>query len=372
MIIGIPKEIKTAENRISLVPVGAEQLVAHGHTVLVEKDAGVGSGFNDEMYSNAGAEIVAKGEDIWARAEMIIKVKEPLPREYPLIREGQAIFTYFHFAASEDLTKGILARKCVAIAYETIEDEACRLPLLIPMSEVAGRMAVQEGAKYLEFHGGGRGLLLSGVPGVSPGEVVILGGGIVGTNAAKMASGLGANVKILDVNLDRLRYLDDVMPKNVKTLISNPDTIRTSIAEADLLIGAVLLPGGKAPCLVTRDMLKLMKPRTVIVDVAVDQGGCIETIHPTTHTDPVYFEEGVLHYAVANMPGAVPYTSTLALTNATLPYMIRLADQGYEAACRDDSGLAKGINMIDGKVTYRAVAEAFDLEYTPLQEVLDI
>lgn len=370
MIVGVPKEIKTAENRVSMVPVGAELLVEHGHRVLVETNAGVGSSFTDEMYREAGAEIVADAAEVWNHADMIVKVKEPLPEEYPLIREGQVVFTYFHFAASKDLTHGVMDRKCIAIAYETIEDENGQLPLLIPMSEVAGRMAVQEGAKYLEYHGGGRGLLLGGVPGVSPGEVVILGGGVVGTNAAMMAAGLGAKVTLLDINLNRLRYLNEVMPANVVTLASNPENIRQGLVKADLLIGAVLIPGGKAPHLVTRDMLHLMKPRSVIVDVAVDQGGCIETIRPTTHTDPVYYEEGVLHYAVANMPGAVPHTSTLALTNATLPYVRMLADEGWEAMCKRNPGCALGVNMLEGKLTCEAVAEAFDLEYTPLDEVM--
>jgi alanine dehydrogenase len=370
MIIGVPKEIKTAENRVGMVPVGVEMLTKHGHKVYVEKNAGVGSSFSDDMYVEAGAEILDTADQVWDVAEMIIKVKEPLAEEYPRIKKDQVVFTYFHFAADEALTRGVLERECVAIAYETIEDTRGALPLLIPMSEVAGRMSVQEGAKYLEHHGGGRGLLLGGVPGVNPGEVCIIGGGVVGTNAAMMAAGLGARVTILDVNLDRLRYLAEVMPANVTTLHSNPANIRACLEKADLLVGAVLIPGGKAPHLVTRDMLKLMKTRAVIVDVAVDQGGCIETIKPTTHTDPVYYVDDVLHYAVANMPGAVPHTSTLALTNATMPFAIKLANEGYEAMAKADPGFAKGINMINGKITYKAVAEAFDMDYTPLEDVM--
>ncbi|MFH1862715.1 MAG: alanine dehydrogenase [bacterium] len=371
MIIGVPKEIKADENRVALQPVGAEILCRYGHQVLVQQDAGVGSGFEDAEYREAGAEIVETPAEIFKRAEMIIKVKEPLASEYPLIRKDQIVFTYFHFAASEELTKAMMNSGAICIAYETMESEDGSLPLLVPMSEVAGRMATQEGAKYLERTQGGRGLLLGGVPGVAPGEVVILGGGVVGTNSAKMAAGLGAHVTIMDINLERLRYLDDVMPANVDTLMSNPANIRTMIAKADLLIGAVLIPGAKAPHLVTRDMLKLMKPGSVIVDVAVDQGGCIETCQPTTHADPVYTIDGVLHYCVANMPGAVPYTSTIALTNATLPYVLEIAELGYKTAVLESDEILTGINVIDGKVTHPGVAEAFNLTYTPITDVID-
>lgn len=371
MIIGVPKEIKTNENRIALVPAGAETLKRNGHTVLVQRNGGEGSGFSDEDYENAGAEIVDTPEEIFQRAEMIIKVKEPLPQEYGLIRKGQILFTYFHFAASEGLTEAMLQSGAICIAYETVEAKDGSLPLLIPMSEVAGRMAVQEGAKYLEKSFGGRGILLSGIPGVKPASVVILGGGVVGTNAAKMAAGLGANVTILDVNLDRLRYLDDVMPKNVMTVKSDPFTIRESISQADLVVGAVLIAGAKAPKLVTRDMLKLMKKGSVIVDVAVDQGGCVETIKPTTHQDPTYVIDDVIHYGVANMPGAVPMTSTIGLTNATLPYAVELANKGYLKAIKENEELAKGVNIIDGKITYKGVADAFKLPYHDLKTVLN-
>lgn len=370
MIIGVPKEIKSAENRVALQPSGAEILVADKHTVLVEKVAGAGSGFKDEDYVKSGAEIVESPAEIFRRSDMIIKVKEPLDPEYPMMRRGQIMFTYFHFASSELLTREVLKTGSIAIAYETMLDENNQLPLLIPMSEVAGRMATQEGAKYLERLMGGRGILLGGVPGVEPAEVVILGGGIVGTNAAKVATGMGASVTILDVNLQRLRELDDFMPKNVDTIASNPENIRIYIARADLLIGAVLIPGAKAPKLVTREMLKLMKPGAVIVDVAVDQGGCIETIHPTTHGDPVYEVEGVMHYGVANMPGAVPFTSTKALTNATFPFTRLLAKSGWEEAARISREIKTGVNMVEGKTTCEAVAEAFNLKYTPIDNFL--
>jgi alanine dehydrogenase len=370
MIVGVPKEIKANENRVAMTPVGVEVMVHHGHTVLVEKGAGLGSGLQDEDYRRSGGEVVNDPKLIYRRADMIVKVKEPLPQEYDLIREGQVVFTYFHFAASRELTEAMIRSRCVAIAYETVQKADGSLPLLIPMSEVAGRMAVQEGAKCLEKVSGGKGILLSGVPGVEPAHVVILGGGVVGMNAAKMAAGMGAQVTILDINLERLRYLDDVMPKNVRTLISNPETIRKSIAQADLVIGAVLIPGAKAPKLITRDMLKLMKPGSVIVDVAVDQGGCVETIRPTTHADPTYVVDGVIHYGVANMPGAVPMTSTIALTNATLPYALKLANLGYRKAIETDPELAKGVNIYFGKVTHKGVAEAFDLPYVPLEEAM--
>ncbi len=372
MIIGVPREIKEAEARVAMPPSGVETLVAEGHEVIVEAGAGLGSGFTDEEFAQVGAQITPSAEAVWRQGEMIVKVKEPLPQEWPYISPGQVIFTYFHFAASEELTLGVLKTGCVAITYETVTRDNGELPLLIPMSEVAGRMAVQEGAKYLEARMGGRGVLLGGVPGVLPGEVVILGGGVVGTNAAKMAAGLGASVTILDIDLERLRYLDDVMPKNVHTLKSNPRNIRDSIARADLLIGAVLIPGAKAPRLVTREMLKLMKPRSVVVDVSVDQGGCIETIRPTTHTDPIYVVDDVVHYGVANMPGAVPLTSTLALTNATMPYVSQIAARGYRQAAMDNREILTGINMVDGKVTWDGVAEAFGLPFTPIEEALGL
>jgi alanine dehydrogenase len=361
MIVGVPKEIKTAENRVALVPAGAESLVSDGHTVLVERHGGVGSGFPDEAYRTVGAQIVDTAEEIWKRADMICKVKEPIEPEWPRMRRGQVIFTYFHFAASEPLTRAVIASGCVAIAYETVQLATGELPLLTPMSEVAGRMAVQEGAKYLEKVAGGSGILLGGVPGVVPGEVAIIGGGVVGTNSAKMAAGLGAHVTLLDVSLDRLRYLADVLPANVDLVYSNRHNLLDALRKADLVVGAVLLPGAKAPKLVTRADLKLMKPGSVVVDVAVDQGGCIETIHPTTHENPTYIVDGIVHYAVANMPGGVPRTSTLALTNATFPYAKRLARQGWKAACHADRALFLGLNVIEGKVVYPGVAEAFTL-----------
>ena len=370
MIVGVPKEIKADEHRIALLPVGAEELVARKHEVLVEKNAGLESGYPDDSYRAAGARILETPREIYERAEMILKVKEPLRSEYELLRPGQIVFTYFHFAASEELTKAVLGSRCVAIAYETVERPDRELPLLTPMSEVAGRMAIQEGARFLEYRSGGSGILLGGVPGVPPGMVTILGGGVVGTNAAKMAAGLGGDVFILDINLERLRYLDDIMPKNVRTLMSNPANVRDCISRSDLVVGAVLIPGGRAPWLVTREMLVLMHPRSVIVDVAVDQGGCIETSRPTTHEDPIYDVDGIIHYCVANMPGAVPRTSTIALTNATLPYAKLLADHGWQAAVRRHPDLAKGVNMVDGKITYEAVAQAFGMTYTPLREML--
>lgn len=361
MIVGVPKEIKTAENRVALVPAGAEALVGDGHTVLVEQGAGLGSGFADDAYRAVGATIAGSVDEVWAKAEMILKVKEPIEPEWKRIRQGQVVFTYFHFAASEPLTKAILASGCVAIAYETVQLPTGELPLLTPMSEVAGRMAVQEGAKYLEKVFGGSGILLGGVPGVLPAEVVVIGGGVVGTNAAKMAAGLGAHVTLLDISLDRLRYLSDVLAPNVDLLYSNRHNILEQIRKADLVIGAVLLPGAKAPNLVKRADLKVMKPGSVIVDVAVDQGGCIETTKATTHEQPTYVVDGIIHYAVANMPGGVPRTSTLALTNATFPYAKRLAKRGWQQACRDDHSLFLGLNVIGGKVVYPGVAEAFGL-----------
>jgi alanine dehydrogenase len=370
MIIGVPKEIKTNENRIALVPAGCELLVANGHRVSVERGAGAGSGFSDEQYLTAGATILETAEEVWATAELIMKVKEPIAVEWPRMRRGQVIYTYFHFAAAEDLTRAVIESGAIAIAYETVQLPNGELPLLTPMSEVAGRMAVQEGAKYLEKVHGGRGVLLGGVPGVAPAKVVIIGGGVVGINAAKMAAGLGANVTILDISLERLRYLDDVLPANVKTIYSNRFNILEAIERADLVVGAVLLPGAKAPHLVTRADLKRMQPGAVIVDVAVDQGGCVETIHATTHENPTYFVDGILHYGVANMPGGVPRTSTLALTNATLPYGVRLAKKGWSTACREDRSLALGLNVVEGKVVYPGVAEAFGLPLTPLEAVL--
>lgn len=364
MIIGVPAEVKTDEYRVSMVPAGVETLVKSGHQVLVHAGAGVGTGVPDAEYAEHGAEIVASADEVWARSDIIVKVKEPTPEEYPKVRPGQVIFTYFHFAASEALTRAMMSRGAVCIAYETIQEEDGSLPLLTPMSEVAGRMAIQEGAKYLERPQEGRGILLSGVPGVPPASIVILGAGVVGTNAAKIAAGIGALVTILDVNVDRLRYLDDVMPQNVFTLYSNAFNIRKSLSEADLLIGAVLLRGDRAPVLVSREMLKLMKPRAVIVDVAVDQGGCVETIRPTTHTDPTYMVDGILHYGVANMPGAVAGTSTYALTNVTLPYLRELADKGWRRACRENPNLAKGLNVAEGHCVFEPIADLFDLRLT--------
>ncbi|MFQ5648478.1 MAG: alanine dehydrogenase [bacterium] len=369
MRIGVPKEIKANENRVAVIPAGVELLKSTGHSVLVQTGAGVGSGFTDKDYREAGAEIISALQEIYERSEMIIKVKEPLPSEYPLIRQGQIMFTYFHFAASLKLTQAMMQSKCIAIAYETVQDAAGNLPLLVPMSEVAGRMAIQEGARYLEKMHGGKGILLGGVPGVEPARVVILGGGVVGTNAAKIAAGLGARVAILDINLDRLRYLDDVMPKNVMTIMSNPSNIRQAISEADLVVGAVLIPGAKAPSLITKNMLRLMKKGSVLVDVAVDQGGCVETIKPTTHEDPIYEIDGVIHYGVANMPGAVPMTSTKALTNATLPYAIEIANHGFPAIIHRNEEIAKGINMVDGQITFKGVADAFGLPYKNLYEI---
>lgn len=370
MIIGVPKEIKTNENRIALTPAGALELTKRGHTVYIQKDAGFGSGFEDSEYTMAGAEILPSIEEVYSKSEMIVKVKEPIAEEYDLITEDQLVFTYFHFASYEPLTEAMIKSKSICLAYETVEMPDRSLPLLTPMSEVAGRMAIQEGAKYLEQPSKGRGILLGGVPGVEPGKVLVLGGGIVGTQSARMAAGMGAQVTILDINLNRMRYLNDVMPPNVVTLYSNELTIRTLIKTHDLIVGAVLVPGAKAPKLITRDMLKEMKPGTVLVDVAVDQGGCFETTRPTTHTDPVYIIDDVVHYCVANMPGAVPYTSTRALTNATLPYTIRLAELGWQEACRRDLSLKLGLNIIRGEVVYQGVAEAFGLPYTPVDNFL--
>ena len=365
MIIGIPKEIKNNENRVGMTPAGVAELTRRGHQVYVQHEAGQNSGFADEAYVAVGAGILPTIEETYARAEMIVKVKEPIAPEYGLIRPGQVLFTYFHFAADRTLTEAMLKSGAVCLAYETVEKADHSLPLLIPMSEVAGRMSVQEGARFLERPQGGKGILLGGVPGVRPARVLILGGGTVGTNAAWMAAGLGAEVTIADINLDRLRYLSEIMPKNVTTLYSSGHNIRTELPTTDLVIGSVLIPGDKAPHLITRDMLPLMKPGSVLVDVAIDQGGCFETSHPTTHSEPVYTLDGIVHYAVANIPGAVPYTSTLALTNATQPYTIALAGKGWKQACQDDPALALGLNVVEGKVTYKAVADLFGLPYEP-------
>lgn len=370
MIIGVPKEIKDYENRVALTPAGALELTKRRHTVYVQSTAGVGSGFSDEEYVSAGARILPTIEEVYSIAEMIIKVKEPIEREYKLVKKDQLVFTYFHFASYEPLTRAMIDSGAICLAYETVELPDRSLPLLVPMSEVAGRMAIQEGAKYLEKPIKGRGVLLGGVPGVAPGKVLILGGGIVGTQAAKMAAGLGAEVIIMDVSLPRLRYLSDIMPPNVITVYSNEYNIRQHIKDADLIVGAVLIPGAKAPNLITRDMLKLMRPGTVLVDVAVDQGGCIETCTPTTHANPTFIIDDVVHYCVANMPGAVPYTSTNALTNATLPYAIQLADKGWQEACRQNASLKLGLNVLKGTVVYEGVAEAFGLEWEKVDKFL--
>ena len=370
MIIGVPKEIKNNENRVALTPAGATELTKRGHEVYVQATAGIGSGFTDNDYVNAGAKMLPAIDEVYAIAEMIIKVKEPIESEYSLIKENQLLFTYFHFASYEPLTDAMIKSKSVCLAYETVEKEDRSLPLLVPMSEVAGRMATQEGAKYLEKPLKGKGILLGGVPGVKPAKVLVIGGGIVGTQAAKMAAGLGSDVIIMDLSLDRLRYLDDIMPANVRTVMSNEYNIREFIKTADLIVGAVLIPGAVAPKLITRDMLKTMQPGTVLVDVAVDQGGCIETCKPTTHEDPTFIIDDVIHYCVANMPGAVPYTSTMALTNATLPYALQLANKGWEKACSDNTDLKKGLNVIKGDVVYKAVADAFGLPYTDIAKYI--
>ncbi len=370
MVIGVPKEIKNNENRVALTPAGVKELVKRGHQVFVQTQAGIGSGFEDRDYQANGATLLPTIGDVYAQSEMIIKVKEPIAEEYGLIRSDHLLFTYFHFASSFELTQAMLNSGAVCIAYETVEKPDKSLPLLVPMSEVAGRMAIQEGAKYLERPMGGRGILLGGVPGVRPAKVLILGGGVVGVNAAKMAAGLGADVTIMDINVQRLRYLSEIMPANVKTLVSNEYNIRECIKDHDLIVGGVLLPGAKAPHLITRDMLSSMRPGTVLVDVAVDQGGCFETTRPTTHQEPIFVVDGVIHYCVANMPGAVPYTSTLALTNVTLPYAIQLADMGWKAACAASKELSLGINIIHGHVVYKGVADAFGLPYHDVQSFL--
>ncbi|WBU90279.1 alanine dehydrogenase [Cellulophaga omnivescoria] len=362
MIVGIPQEIKNNESRVGMTPAGVFELVKNKHTVYVQSGAGLGSGFSNNDYQQAGAAILDTIAQVYAMSDMIVKVKEPIEEEYDLIREGQILFTYFHFASSEALTKAMIKQKAICIAYETVEDNDGTLPLLTPMSEVAGRMAIQQGAKYLEKPVKGRGVLLGGVPGVAPGKVLVLGAGVVGVQAAKMAAGLGAHVTILDVNMKRLRYVNDVMPPHVTTEFSNEFNIRKHIKTHDLIIGGVLLKGAKAPNLITRDMLKEMKPGTVIVDVAVDQGGCVETTKPTTHEDPIYIIDDVVHYSVANMPGAVPYTSTMALTNVTLPYTLKLANLGWQAACEQDASLQKGLNIVSGKIVYSEILEAFGWE----------
>ncbi len=369
MIIGVPKEIKNNENRVAMTPAGTKEFIKQGHPVYVQSTAGEGSGFSDESYVEAGAQILPTIEDVYEIAEMIVKVKEPIEPEYKLIKKDQLVFTYFHFASSEPLTMAMIESGSVCLAYETVETANRSLPLLVPMSEVAGRMAIQQGAKYLEKPLKGRGILLGGVPGVKPARVAILGGGIVGTQAAKMAAGLGADVTILDINLNRLRQLEDIMPANVRTVFSNEYNILHEAKRSDLIVGAVLIPGAKAPNLITREMLKYLKPGSVLVDVAVDQGGCIETCTPTTHENPTFIIDDVVHYCVANMPGAVPYTSTLALTNATLPYALQLANKGWVNACKQNRELELGLNVVNGKVVYQAVAEAFDLEYTPVYDV---
>ncbi|MGB5985572.1 MAG: alanine dehydrogenase [Desulfobacterales bacterium] len=370
MIVGILKEIKAEENRVAMTPAGVEVMIHNGHTVLVEQGAGMGSGFADEAYVNAGAEIVATPQKIYARAQMVMHVKEPLAPEYDLIREDQIVFTYLHLAAAEELTQALIRRKSINIAYETIQKSDGSLPLLTPMSEVAGRMAIQQGAKYLEMAQGGHGVLLGGVPGVDPGTVLVIGGGVVGINAAKMACGLGAKVYVLDMNLERLRYLSDVMPANCFPLMASPAAIRKYVKEADVVVGAVLVAGAKAPKLVSRDLLKTMKKGAVLVDVAIDQGGCFETSKATTHGDPIYTVDGVVHYCVANMPGAVAKTSTLALTNATLPYAVEIANKGWLLAMQENPEIKLGANVIRGEITYKGVAEAFDLPYTPIDDLI--
>jgi alanine dehydrogenase len=367
MIVGVPKEIKQDEYRVAIIPVGVEELTRAGHRVLIEAGAGAGSGLRDRDYRSNGAEIVQTAAEIYGQAELVIKVKEPLAEEWPMLRRGQAIFTYFHFAADEELTRSVLDTGITAVAYETLRDERGGHPCLTPMSEVAGRMSIQEGAKYLERPQEGRGILLGGVPGVAPAQIAILGGGVVGANAAKVAAGFGADVTVLDINIDRLRYLDEVMPLNVTELFSDRHTIREAISRADLVIGAVLIEGARAPMLLEAEDLKKMKPGSVIIDVAIDQGGCLETSRPTTHSDPTYIVDGVVHYCVTNMPGAVGRTSTYALCNVTLPYAIEIANKGIERAASENSAIGHAVNMIDGRVTHRGVAETFGLEYHPVQ-----
>ena len=367
MIIGVPKEIKNNENRVGMTPAGVQEMTKHGHVVYVQASAGVNSGFSDGAYTDAGAKILPTIEDVYAIAEMIVKVKEPIASEYKLVRKGQLVFTYFHFASSEPLTRAMIESGSVCCAYETVERKDRSLPLLVPMSEVAGRMAVQEGCYFLERPRGGKGKLMGGVPGVKPAKVFVIGAGVVGTAAARTAAGMGADVTICDISLPRLTYLADVMPRNVKTLMSSEYNIREELKTADLVVGSVLIPGAKAPKLVTREMLALMQPGSVLVDVAIDQGGCFETSHATTHEEPTYYVDDILHYCVANIPGAVPYTSTLALTNATLPYALQLADKGWRKACACNEELRKGLNVVEGKVVYKEVAEAWNLPFEPLE-----
>jgi alanine dehydrogenase len=366
MIIGIPKEIKNNENRVGMTPAGVREMAKKGHTLYVQHTAGVGSGFTDEEYVAAGAIILPTIEEVYSTAEMIVKVKEPIEPEYKLIKKGQLLFTYFHFASDEELTHAMIASGAICLAYETVKKADGSLPLLIPMSEVAGRMAVQEGARFLEKPQGGKGILLGGVPGVRPAKVLILGAGVVGTHAAMLAAGAGADVTITDISLPRLRYLSEVLPKNVKTLYSSEHNIKAELPSTNLIVGSVLIPGDKAPHLITKEMLKLMQPGTVMVDVAIDQGGCFETSHATSHSEPIYIVDGIVHYAVANIPGAVPYTSTLALTNASLPYAMALAGKGWRTACKEDAALAAGLNVVEGKVTFKAVADIYGLKYEPI------
>ncbi len=370
MIIGIPKEIKEQEDRVALTPAGVDAFVRAGHKVLVETNAGMGAHFTDEEYLELGAEILPEASQVWEQADMIMKVKEPLKSEYKYFREGLIIFTYLHLAAEEELTKALMESGTIALAYETVENPDRSLPLLTPMSEVAGRMAVQQGSIYLEKTRGGKGLLIDGVPGVPPAHVVVVGAGIVGTGAIRRAVGLGARVTVLDINTDRLRYLNEVFMGRIETLYSNNYNLTNAVKTADLVVGAVLIPGAKAPKLVTEEMVKLMEPGSVLVDVAIDQGGCMETTYPTTHSDPIFMKHDVVHYAVANIPGAVPKTSTLALTNVTLPYALRIANKGWKQALIDEEPLKKGANILEGKLVYKAVADAFDLPYTPIEDVL--
>ncbi len=371
MIIGIPRETKNNENRVGLTPAGAHELTKRGHTVLVETHAGAASGFRNDDYEEAGAIIILTNDEIWGRADMIIKVKEPDESEYPLIRKGQLIFTFFHFASNKELTYAMIDSGAICLACETVECTNKTLPILVPMSEIAGRMAIQQGARYLEKPVMGRGVLLGGVPGVSPGKVLVIGAGVVGMQAAKMASGIGAHVTIVDINIEKLRYVNDIMPPHVVTTFSSEYNIRRLITNHDLIVGAVLIPGSKTPTVITRDMLKLMRPGTVIVDVSVDQGGCIETCKPTTHENPTYIVDGILHYCVTNMPGAVPYTSTIALTNSTFPYILELADKGWQKACLDSYELLKGLNIVNGEVVHREVATTFDLHYKSVHHFLE-
>ena len=371
MIVGIPREIKSNEHRVALVPGGVTQLVRQGHQVIVEEGAGEGSGFTDDLYHEAGAQLYSDVESLWQDSDMIMKVKEPVGPEYERLRKGQIVFTYFHFAASKELTQAVLDSGCIAIAYETVEKPDKSLPLLIPMSEVAGRMAAQEGAKFLEKSNGGRGILMAGIPGVAPANVMVIGGGIVGVNAAKIASGMGGHTTLMDIDMEKLRYLDDVMSRNVETIFSSEANIKRYLPLMDLVIGAVLRPGAKAPKLITRDMLGMMKPGSMLVDVAIDQGGCFETSRPTTHDDPVYIVDDVVHYCVTNMPGAVPFTSTMGLTNVTLPYAMQIANKGWQKAMRENNELQRGLNMAYGELTHEAVAGAFDMEYADPTTVMN-